>query len=57
MKAIQTNRWGSLVYTAAGLSTAVAGEAVLADTGATWPTILVVVGLYVAASGIRRLYP
>ena len=54
---IHPSRWGSLVYTAAGLSTAVAGEAVLEDTGATWPTILVVVGLYVAASGIRRLYP
>jgi len=54
---LNPNRWGSLVYTAAGLGTAVAGEAVLEDTGATWPTILVVVGLYVAASGIRRLYP
>jgi uncharacterized membrane protein HdeD (DUF308 family) len=42
-------------YAAAGLSTAVAGKAALDDTGASWPTILVVVGLFMAASGIRGL--
>jgi hypothetical protein len=44
--------WG---YAAAGLSTAVAGNAALEETGATWPTILVVVGLFVAATGIRSI--
>jgi hypothetical protein len=45
----------SWVYTAAGLGTAVAGKAALDDTGASWPTILVVVGLFVAASGFRGI--
>ncbi len=52
------NRRGTLqsfVYTAAGLGTAVAGKAALDDTGSSWPTILVVVGLFVAATGIRRI--
>jgi hypothetical protein len=43
------------LYTAAGLSTAVAGKAALDDTGSSWPTILVVVGLFVAANGIRGM--
>jgi len=47
--------WQPWLYTAAGLSTAVAGKAALDDTGASWPTILVVVGLFVAASGIRGM--
>jgi hypothetical protein len=45
----------SWVYAAGGLSTAVAGKVALDDTGSSWPTILVVVGLFVAASGIRGL--
>jgi hypothetical protein len=45
----------SWLYTAAGLTTAVAGKAALDDTGSSWPTILVVVGLFVAASGIRGI--
>jgi hypothetical protein len=45
----------SWIYAAAGLSTAVAGKAALDDTGSSWPTILVVVGLLVAASGIRGI--
>lgn len=47
--------WQSWAYAAAGLSTAVAGKAALDDTGSSWPTILVVVGLFVAASGIRGI--
>lgn len=47
--------WHSWAYTAAGVSTAVAGNAALEETGATWPTILVVVGLFVAATGFRGL--
>jgi len=47
--------WQSWLYAAAGLSTAVAGKAALDDTGSSWPTILVVVGLFMAASGIRGL--
>jgi hypothetical protein len=47
--------WQSCAYAAAGLSTAVAGNAAFEETGATWPTILVVVGLFVAATGIRGL--
>jgi len=49
------NNLQSWLYTAAGLSTAVAGKAVLDETGSSWPTILVVVGLFVAASGIRGI--
>ena len=49
------NVWQPLLYTAAGLSTAVAGKAALDDTGSSWPTILVVVGLFMAASGIRGM--
>ncbi|MBW8885817.1 MAG: hypothetical protein JF612_13800 [Planctomycetia bacterium] len=52
------NRHGTLqsfVYAAAGLGTAVAGKAALDDTGSSWPTILVVVGLFVAATGIRGI--
>jgi uncharacterized membrane protein HdeD (DUF308 family) len=45
----------SWLYTAAGLSTAIAGKAALDDTGSSWPTILVVVGLFMAASGIREI--
>jgi hypothetical protein len=45
----------SWVYTAAGLGTAVAGKAALDDTGSSWPTLLVVVGILVAASGIRGI--
>ena len=45
----------SFVYAAAGLGTAVAGKAALDDTGSSWPTILVVVGLFVAATGIRGI--
>jgi hypothetical protein len=45
----------SLVYTTGGLCTAIAGKAALDDTGCTWPTILVVVGLFFAASGIRGM--
>jgi hypothetical protein len=47
--------WQSWAYAAAGLSTAVAGNAAFEETGATWPTILVVAGLFVAATGIRGL--
>ena len=50
---VRRNVWQPWLYAAAGLSTAVAGKAALDDTGASWPTILVVVGLFVAASGIR----
>jgi hypothetical protein len=44
-----------LAYAAGGLCTAIAGKAALDDTGSTWPTILVVVGLFFAANGIRRM--
>lgn len=47
--------WQSCAYAAAGLSTAVAGNAAFEETGSSWPTILVVVGLFVAATGIRGL--
>jgi len=47
--------WRPWLYTAAGLSTAVAGKAAFDDSGASWPTILVVVGLFMAASGIRGM--
>ncbi len=47
--------WHSWAYAAAGLGTAVAGNAAFEQTGATWPTILVVAGLFVAATGIRGL--
>jgi uncharacterized membrane protein HdeD (DUF308 family) len=49
------SNWQSWAYAAAGLSTAVAGKAALDDTGASWPTILVVVGLFMAANGIRGI--
>src|SRR5262245_39847106 len=45
----------SFVYAAAGLGTAVAGKAAIDDTGSSWPTILVVVGLFVAVTGIRDI--
>ena len=45
----------SWMCAAAGLGTAVAGKAALDDTGASWPTILVVVGLFLAATGIRGI--
>jgi len=44
-----------LACAAGGLCTALAGTAALGDTGATWPTILVVVGLFFAANGIRGM--
>ncbi|HMC09761.1 MAG TPA: hypothetical protein VKH44_00665 [Pirellulaceae bacterium] len=52
---VQRTMLQSWVYAAAGLGTAVAGKAALDDTGSSWPTILVVVGLFVAASGIRGI--
>jgi hypothetical protein len=52
---LRSSNLQSWFFTAAGLSTAVAGKAALDDTGSSWPTILVVVGLFVAASGLRGI--
>ena len=39
----------------AGMGTAIVGTAVLEQSFHTWPTILIVIGVYAAASGIRGL--
>jgi hypothetical protein len=44
-----------VVSAMAGLSAAFLGTAALETSADTWPTILVVIGAYVAASGIRSL--
>jgi hypothetical protein len=47
--------WKSAMNTLTGIGTAVLGTAALEQTSGTWPTILIVVGVYAAASGIREL--
>jgi hypothetical protein len=47
--------WKSAVDALTGIGTAIIGTAALERTSDTWPTILVVVGIYAAASGIRGL--
>jgi hypothetical protein len=37
------------------MGTAILGTAALGQTFHTWPTILIVIGVYAAASGIRGL--
>jgi len=37
----------------AGMGTAIVGTAALEQSFHTWPTILIVIGVYAAASGIR----
>jgi len=45
----------SAVSALAGLSAAFLGTAALETSAHTWPTILVVIGVYAAATGIRSL--
>ena len=40
----------------AGVGTALLGTIALEESAHTWPTILIVVGVYAAASGIRGLH-
>jgi hypothetical protein len=47
--------WNALTNSLAGIGTALIGTAALEQTLNTWPTILIVVGVYAAASGIRGL--
>jgi len=45
----------AVVSAMAGLSAALLGTAELETSAHTWPTILVVIGVYAAATGIRSL--
>jgi len=47
--------WNAAASALAGIGTAIIGTAALEQTFYTWPTILVVVGVYAAVSGIRGL--
>jgi hypothetical protein len=45
--------WNAATSELAGIGTAIIGTAALEQTFYTWPMILIVIGDYVAASGIR----
>jgi hypothetical protein len=47
--------WNAVTSALAGIGTAIIGTAALEQTLNTWPTILIVIGVYAAASGIRGL--
>ena len=47
--------WDSAVNAITGIGAAFVGMAALEQSSHTWPTILIAVGVYAAASGIRGL--
>ena len=47
--------WKAAIDAITGIGAVIAGAAALQQTFDTWPTILIVVGMYAAASGIRGL--
>jgi hypothetical protein len=47
--------WDSAINAITGIGTALIGTAALDQTADTWPTIVIVVGIYTAASGIRGM--
>jgi len=52
---MQQSTWNAATSALAGIGTAVVGTAALEQTFYTWPTILIVIGVYAAASGLRGL--
>lgn len=52
---MKTSTWNCVISAVAGISAAIFGTAALDQTLHTWPTIVIVIGVYAAASGIRGL--